>query len=244
MVTKKKDAKETLPILEVRDLHTYFYTADGVVKAVDGVNLDVFPQRTLGIVGESGCGKSITTKSILRLIDNPGKILDGTMTLYDKDHENPQDIATLNNTELKKVRGGRISMIFQEPMTSFSPIHTIGNQITEAITLHLDHTKEEATELAEDWLVRVGMSNPKQRLKQYAFELSGGQRQRAMIAMALCTNPDILIADEPTTALDVTTQAQTLDLLNELQEKNGMSIIMITHELGFIAELADEVKVI
>jgi len=243
MVTKKKDAKETLPILEVRDLHTYFYTADGVVKAVDGVNLDVFPQRTLGIVGESGCGKSITTKSILRLIDNPGKILDGTMTLYDKDHENPQDIATLNNTELKKVRGGRISMIFQEPMTSFSPIHTIGNQITEAITLHLDHTKEEATELAEDWLVRVGMSNPKQRLKQYAFELSGGQRQRAMIAMALCTNPDILIADEPTTALDVTTQAQTLDLLNELQEKNGMSIIMITHDLGVIAELADEVNV-
>ncbi|MQG24217.1 MAG: ABC transporter ATP-binding protein [SAR202 cluster bacterium] len=243
MVTKKKDAKETLPILEVRDLHTYFYTADGVVKAVDGVNLDVFPQRTLGIVGESGCGKSITTKSILRLIDNPGKILDGTMTLYDKDHENPQDIATLNNTELKKVRGGRISMIFQEPMTSFSPIHTIGNQITEAITLHLDHTKEEAMELAEDWLVRVGMSNPKQRLKQYAFELSGGQRQRAMIAMALCTNPDILIADEPTTALDVTTQAQTLDLLNELQEKNGMSIIMITHDLGVIAELADEVNV-
>ena len=239
----KKDAKETLPILEVRDLHTYFYTADGVVKAVDGVNLDVFPQRTLGIVGESGCGKSITTKSILRLIDNPGKILDGTMTLYDKDHENPQDIATLNNTELKKVRGGRISMIFQEPMTSFSPIHTIGNQITEAITLHLDHTKEEAMELAEDWLVRVGMSNPKQRLKQYAFELSGGQRQRAMIAMALCTNPDILIADEPTTALDVTTQAQTLDLLNELQEKNGMSIIMITHDLGVIAELADEVNV-
>ena len=165
------------------------------------------------------------------------------MTLYDKDHENPQDIATLNNTELKKVRGGRISMIFQEPMTSFSPIHTIGNQITEAITLHLDHTKEEATELAEDWLVRVGMSNPKQRLKQYAFELSGGQRQRAMIAMALCTNPDILIADEPTTALDVTTQAQTLDLLNELQEKNGMSIIMITHDLGVIAELADEVNV-
>ena len=243
MVTKKKDAKETLPILEVRDLHTYFYTADGVVKAVDGVNLDVFPQRTLGIVGESGCGKSITTKSILRLIDNPGKILDGTMTLYDKDHENPQDITTLSNTELKKVRGGRISMIFQEPMTSFSPIHTIGNQITEAITLHLDHTKEEAMELAEDWLVRVGMSNPKQRLKQYAFELSGGQRQRAMIAMALCTNPDILIADEPTTALDVTTQAQTLDLLNELQEKNGMSIIMITHDLGVIAELADEVNV-
>ena len=243
MVTKKKDAKETLPILEVRDLHTYFYTADGVVKAVDGVNLDVFPKKTLGIVGESGCGKSITTKSILRLIDNPGKILDGTMTLYDKDHENPQDIATLNDTELKKVRGGRISMIFQEPMTSFSPIHTIGNQITEAITLHLDHTKEEAMELAEDWLVRVGMSNPKQRLKQYAFELSGGQRQRAMIAMALCTNPDILIADEPTTALDVTTQAQTLDLLNELQEKNGMSIIMITHDLGVIAELADEVNV-
>ena len=242
MVTKKNKS-ETLPLLEVRNLHTYFYTADGIVKAVDGVNLDVFPKKTLGIVGESGCGKSITTKSILRLIDRPGKILDGTMTLYDKNHENSQDITKLNNQQLKQVRGGRISMIFQEPMTSFSPIHTVGNQITEAIKLHLNYEKNEAMELAEDWLVRVGMSNPKQRLKQYAFELSGGQRQRAMIAMALCTNPDILIADEPTTALDVTTQAQTLDLLKELQEKNGMSIIMITHDLGVIAELADEVNV-
>ena len=243
MVTKKRKEKTDTPLLEVRDLQTYFYTADGTVRAVDGVDLNVYPKKTLGIVGESGCGKSITTKSILRLIDRPGRIINGTMNLYDEDHKNPQDIATLDSTELKKVRGGRISMIFQEPMTSFSPIHTIGNQITEAITLHLDHTKEEATELAEDWLIRVGMSNPKQRLKQYAFELSGGQRQRAMIAMALCTNPDILIADEPTTALDVTTQAQTLDLLNELQEKNGMSIIMITHDLGVIAELADDVNV-
>ncbi len=243
MVTKNKNNKTDKALLEVRDLKTYFYTADGVVKAVDGVNLDVFPKKTLGIVGESGCGKSITTKSILRLIDNPGKIISGTMNLYDENHENPQDITSLDIESLKKIRGGKISMIFQEPMTSFSPIHTIGNQITEAIKLHLDHTKEEAMELAEDWLVRVGMSNPKQRLKQYAFELSGGQRQRAMIAMALCTNPDILIADEPTTALDVTTQAQTLDLLNELQEKNGMSIIMITHDLGVIAELADDVNV-
>jgi len=243
LVTKKRKEKTDTPLLEVRDLQTYFYTADGTVRAVDGVDLNVYPKKTLGIVGESGCGKSITTKSILRLIDRPGRIINGTMNLYDEDHKNPQDIATLDSTELKKVRGGRISMIFQEPMTSFSPIHTIGNQITEAITLHLDHTKEEATELAEDWLIRVGMSNPKQRLKQYAFELSGGQRQRAMIAMALCTNPDILIADEPTTALDVTTQAQTLDLLNELQEKNGMSIIMITHDLGVIAELADDVNV-
>ena len=243
MVTKKKQENTNSPILEVRDLKTYFYTADGIVKAVDSVDLNVYPGKTLGIVGESGCGKSITTKSILRLIDNPGKIIDGTMNLYDKDHKNPQDIATLNTNDLKKVRGGRISMIFQEPMTSFSPIHTIGNQITESIMLHLNHTKEEAMELAEDWLIRVGMNNPQQRLKQYAFELSGGQRQRAMIAMALCTNPDILIADEPTTALDVTTQAQTLDLLNELQEKNGMSIIMITHDLGVIAELADDVNV-
>ncbi len=243
MVTKKRKEKTDTPLLEVRDLQTYFYTADGTVRAVDGVDLNVYPKKTLGIVGESGCGKSITTKSILRLIDRPGRIINGTMNLYDENHKNPQDIATLDSTELKKVRGGRISMIFQEPMTSFSPIHTIGNQITEAITLHLDHTKEEATELAEDWLIRVGMSNPKERLKQYAFELSGGQRQRAMIAMALCTNPDILIADEPTTALDVTTQAQTLDLLNELQEKNGMSIIMITHDLGVIAELADDVNV-
>ncbi|MFL2653295.1 MAG: ABC transporter ATP-binding protein [Dehalococcoidia bacterium] len=243
MVTKKKKENTDKALLEVRDLQTYFYTADGVVKAVDGVNLNVYPKKTLGIVGESGCGKSITTKSILRLIDNPGRIINGTMNLYDNNHENPQDILTLDNQTLKKVRGGKISMIFQEPMTSFSPIHTIGNQITEAISLHLDHTKQEAMELAEDWLIRVGMSNPQQRLKQYAFELSGGQRQRAMIAMALCTNPDILIADEPTTALDVTTQAQTLDLLNELQEKNGMSIIMITHDLGVIAELADDVNV-
>jgi|TARA_B100001250_G_scaffold186859_1_gene160636 peptide/nickel transport system ATP-binding protein len=242
LVTKKQINKESA-LLEVRNLQTYFYTADGVVKAVDGVDINVYPKKTLGIVGESGCGKSITTKSILRLIDNPGKIINGSMNLYDSNHENPQDIATLNTDALKKVRGGKISMIFQEPMTSFSPIHTIGNQITEAITLHLDHTKKEAMELAEDWLIRVGMNNPKQRLGQYAFELSGGQRQRAMIAMALCTNPDILIADEPTTALDVTTQAQTLDLLNELQEKNGMSIIMITHDLGVIAELADDVNV-
>ena len=242
MVTKKQINKESA-LLEVRNLQTYFYTADGVVKAVDGVDINVYPKKTLGIVGESGCGKSITTKSILRLIDNPGKIINGSMNLYDSNHENPQDIATLNTDALKKVRGGKISMIFQEPMTSFSPIHTIGNQITEAITLHLDYTKKEAMELAEDWLIRVGMNNPKQRLGQYAFELSGGQRQRAMIAMALCTNPDILIADEPTTALDVTTQAQTLDLLNELQEKNGMSIIMITHDLGVIAELADDVNV-
>lgn len=243
MVTKNKNNNTDKALLEVRDLQTYFYTADGVVKAVDGVDLNVYPKKTLGIVGESGCGKSITTKSILRLIDNPGKIINGTMNLYDQNHENSQDIATLDKERLKKVRGGKISMIFQEPMTSFSPIHTIGNQITEAIMLHLDHSKEEAMELAEDWLIRVGMNNPKQRLKQYAFELSGGQRQRAMIAMALCTNPDILIADEPTTALDVTTQAQTLDLLNELQEKNGMSIIMITHDLGVIAELADDVNV-
>lgn len=243
MVTEKKNNNTDKALLEVRDLQTYFYTADGVVKAVDGVNIDVFPGKTLGIVGESGCGKSITTKSLLRLIDTPGKIVNGSMNLYDKDHKNSQNIATLNTQDLKKVRGGRISMIFQEPMTSFSPIHTIGNQITEAIMLHLNHTKQEAYELAEDWLIRVGMSNPQQRLKQYAFELSGGQRQRAMIAMALCTNPDILIADEPTTALDVTTQAQTLDLLNELQEKNGMSIIMITHDLGVIAEVADDVNV-
>ena len=243
MVTKNNKIKTSQPLLEVRGLQTYFFTADGVVKAVDGVDLDVFPEKTLGIVGESGCGKSITTKSILRLIDSPGKIINGTMNLFDESHENPTDIAKLNNKELKKVRGGRISMIFQEPMTSFSPIHTVGNQITESLMLHLDHTKQEAYELAEDWLIRVGMNNPKQRLKQYAFELSGGQRQRAMIAMALCTNPDILIADEPTTALDVTTQAQTLDLLKDLQEKNGMSIIMITHDLGVIAELADIVNV-
>ena len=142
------------------------------------------------------------------------------------------DITQLKNngTQLRQIRGGRISMIFQEPMTSFSPIHTVGNQITEAIRLHSNLNKIEANELAEDWLIRVGMSNPSQRLKQYAFELSGGQRQRAMIAMALCTNPDVLIADEPTTALDVTTQAQVLDLLKEMQEKNGMSIIMITHD--------------
>jgi len=243
LVTKKRNEKKEEALLEVRDLKTYFYTADGVVKAVDGVDLNVYPRKTLGIVGESGCGKSITTKSILRLIDRPGRIIEGTMDLYDMDHKNSRNIANLGSRELKKVRGGRISMIFQEPMTSFAPIHTIGNQITEAITLHLDHTQREAMELAEDWLIRVGMNNPKQRLKQYAFELSGGQRQRAMIAMALCTNPDILIADEPTTALDVTTQAQTLDLLQELQEKNGMSIIMITHDLGVIAELADDVNV-
>ena len=244
MTTKNKLDKET-SILEVRGLKTYFYTTDGIVRAVDGVDLDIFPKRTLGIVGESGCGKSITTKSILRLIDHPGRIIEGQVNLKGDTPKDTVDITQLKNngTQLRQIRGGRISMIFQEPMTSFSPIHTVGNQITEAIRLHSNLDKTEANELAEDWLIRVGMSNPSQRLKQYAFELSGGQRQRAMIAMALCTNPDVLIADEPTTALDVTTQAQVLDLLKEMQQKNGMSIIMITHDLGVIAELADDVSV-
>ena len=232
------------PLLSVRDLKTYFFTDEGTVKAVDGASFDVYPGRTVGIVGESGCGKSVTAKSILQIIDRPGRIVDGQV-VYSPDGISGQDLMKLkpNGPEIRSIRGGEISMIFQEPMTSFSPVHTFGNQIIEAIRLHASIDATEARELAVDWMSRVGIPNPAQRMSEYAYQFSGGQRQRAMIAMALCTEPRILIADEPTTALDVTTQAQILDLLQHLQKQNDMAIIFITHDLGVIAEIADVVVV-
>jgi len=232
------------PLLSVQDLQTYFFTDEGTVKAVDGASFDVYAGRTLGIVGESGCGKSVTAKSILQIIDRPGRIVGGQVK-FSPDGAVAKNLLELepNGPEIRSIRGGEISMIFQEPMTSFSPIHTFGNQIIEAIRLHSPLDKTEAHELAVDWMRRVGIPSPEQRMSEYAYQFSGGQRQRAMIAMALCTEPRVLIADEPTTALDVTTQAQILDLLQTLQKQNDMSIIFITHDLGVIAEVADVVAV-
>jgi peptide/nickel transport system ATP-binding protein len=236
------------PLLQIDDLQTYFFTREGVVKAVDGASLEVQSGKTLGIVGESGCGKSITAKSILQIVDKPGRLVGGQI-LYNRTEGTGQarivDLAKLpaESAEMRSIRGGEISMIFQEPMTSFSPVHTIGNQIVEAIRLHRRVGKAEAEEIAADWLRRVGIPNPEQRMNEYPYRLSGGQCQRAMIAMSLSTNPKILIADEPTTALDVTTQAQILNLLQSLQREQGMAMIFITHALGVIAEMADEVAV-
>jgi oligopeptide/dipeptide ABC transporter ATP-binding protein len=236
------------PLLQINDLQTYFFTREGIVKAVDGATLQVQPGKTLGIVGESGCGKSITAKSILQIVDKPGRVVDGEILYRWQEGEGQTRIVDLvklpyESAEMRAIRGGEISMIFQEPMTSFSPVHSVGNQIVEAIRLHRNISKQEATEIAAEWLRRVGIPNPAQRLAEYPYRLSGGQCQRAMIAMALATNPKILIADEPTTALDVTTQAQILNLLQSLQREQGMAMIFITHALGVIAEMADEVAV-
>jgi peptide/nickel transport system ATP-binding protein len=238
-------SKHNDPILAVRDLKVHFALKEGVVRAVDGASFDVHLGRTLGIVGESGCGKSVTTRALLQLIDPPGRIVGGTLNYRPANQTTPVDLAQLDpeGSEMKAIRGGDIGLIFQEPMTSFSPVHTIGNQITEAIRLHQPISQRAAQELAVDWLQRVHMPNAAQRMNEYPYQLSGGLRQRAMIAMALCCNPRILIADEPSTALDVTTQAQILDLLRELQEAHHMAIIFITHDLGVIAEIADDVAV-
>ena len=243
-----KPAADGEPLLQIRDLQTYFYTAEGVVKAVDGASLDVQPGKTLGIVGESGCGKSITAKSILQIVDKPGRIVGGQILYNYRDaggHYRQVDLATIpaDSAEMRAIRGDEISMIFQEPMTSFSPVHTVGNQIIEAIRLHRNISKREAHDISVDALQRVGIPNPVERMNEFPYRLSGGQCQRAMIAMALSTNPRMLIADEPTTALDVTTQAQILNLLERLQAEEGMAMIFITHALGVIAEIADEVVV-
>lgn len=234
-------------LLEVKNLHVSFPYDDGLVKAVDGVSFFVRRGETFGIVGESGCGKSITTKSIIQIVPPPGQ-LSGEILLHissGKMLDEPIDILKFkkNSKGLRSIRGGDVSMIFQEPMVAFSPVHTIGNQIIEAIMLHGEKNKKKARELAIEMLVKVGISNPHQRFDEYPFQLSGGMRQRAMIAMALSCNPSLLIADEPTTALDVTIQAQVLDLINDLKEKLNMGVIYITHDLGVIAETADRVAV-
>ncbi len=232
------------PIVKIRGLKTHFFTDDGVVKAVDGVDLDVLRNRTLCILGESGCGKSIMARSILRIVENPGKIVAGSIE-YQNDLGTTIDLAKARpgSKKLRDIRGADISMIFQEPMSSLGPITKIGRQITETILLHRDVSKSRAREIAIDLLDQVGIPKPAERFESYPFELSGGMRQRAMIAMALSCRPKLLIADEPTTALDVTTQAQILDLIAELKEELNMAVMLITHDLGVVAEVADDVAV-
>jgi len=232
------------PLLSVRNLKTYFFQDEGTVKAVDGATFDVYPGKTLGIVGESGCGKSVTAQSILRIVDQPGRIVSGEIILR-RANGDEMDLTRLhpNSKEIRAIRGAEIGLVFQEPMTSFSPVHTVGNQIIEAVRLHSGANERESRAKAIEALRQVGIPKPERRIDEYAFELSGGLRQRAMIAVALSCDPRLLIADEPTTALDVTTQAQILDLLRQLQQQRGMAIMLITHNLGVIAEMADDVVV-
>ena len=234
--------KQTL--LSVQNLKTYFYQDEGVVKAVDGASFNVYAGKTVGIVGESGCGKSVTAQSILRIVDHPGRIVEGKILLHRADNSET-DLTQLqsNSREIRAIRGAEIGLVFQEPMTSFSPVHTVGNQIIEAVQLHCDMNQHAARDRAIEVLHQVGIPKPERRIDEYAFELSGGLRQRAMIAVALSCDPRLLIADEPTTALDVTTQAQILDLLNQMQRQRGMAIMLITHNLGVVAEMADHVVV-
>jgi peptide/nickel transport system ATP-binding protein len=225
-------------LLEVKGLKTYFYTDEGVVRAVDGVSLHIDKGETLGVVGESGCGKTVTALSVMRLIPMPpGRIVEGQI-LYQG-----RDLVTLPTAQMRKVRGKEICMVFQEPMTSLNPVFTIGEQIAEAVRLHEGFGRRDAMDKTIDMLKLVHIPNPERRIKEYPHQLSGGMRQRVMIAMALSCNPKLLIADEPTTALDVTIQAQILELLNELKAKLGMAVMLITHDMGVIAETAQRVVV-
>jgi oligopeptide/dipeptide ABC transporter ATP-binding protein len=232
------------PLLQIEDLRTHFFTDEGVVKSVDGVDFAVAPGRTLALLGESGCGKSVTARSILKIVDRPGRLVSGRM-LWRREDGHVTDLATLRPTgpDIRAIRGREIAMIFQEPMTSLGPITSIGDQIAETILLHQAISRAEARDRAIAMLGRVGIPDPAARMAAYPFQLSGGMRQRAMIALALCCAPRLLIADEPTTALDVTTQANILDLMRELQAEYGMAILFITHDLGVVAEIADDVAV-
>jgi len=225
-------------LVDIRNLKTYFYTEDGVVPAVDGVDMYIKRGETLGVVGESGCGKSVTSLSVMRLIASPpGKIVGGEILFED------EDLLKKSEGEMRKIRGNDISMIFQEPMTSLNPVYTIGDQISEAIMLHQGLSKKDATDKAIEMLRLVGIPLPDRRVKEYPHQLSGGMRQRVMIAMALSCNPKLLIADEPTTALDVTIQAQILELMKKLKKELGMAIMLITHDLGVVAEMCERVVV-
>jgi peptide/nickel transport system ATP-binding protein len=224
-------------LLEVKDLKTYFFTEDGVVKAVDGVDLTVKPGEVLGLVGESGCGKSVTSLSIMRLIGIPGKIVEGEIFFEGR------DLLKLSESEMVDMRGNRISMIFQQPQSSLNPVFKVADQVAEVLQIHQNMGREESWEKAVDLLRLVGIPDPESKAHAYPHEMSGGQAQRVMIAMALALNPQLLIADEPTTALDVTIQAQILDLMRGLRTRMGTSVILITHDLGVIAELADRVAV-
>ena len=224
-------------LLKVRDLHTSFFTPAGEVKAVNGVSFNLDRGKVLGIVGESGSGKSVTAYSIMQILAPTGKIVSGSIQL------DGQELVGADEAVMRTVRGNKISIIFQDPMTSLNPTYTIGHQLMEAILLHTDRNKKQAWDRAVEMLKLVNVNEPEKRMKQYPFEFSGGMRQRVMIAMALACEPDILIADEPTTALDVTIQAQILELMKSLQEELGMAIIMITHDLGVVAQMCDEVIV-
>jgi oligopeptide/dipeptide ABC transporter ATP-binding protein len=233
-------------LLRIEDLKTHFHTPDGVVRAVDGVSLTVRPREVLGLVGESGCGKSVTVHSILRLLPSPpARIVDGRILFRRRDGNEVVDLAALDpkGERIRQIRGNEIAMVFQEPMSSLSPVHTIGHQIAEAVQVHERVERDVAMRRAKEMLEQVGIAGAAHRLHQYPHELSGGLRQRAVIAMALSCNPTLLLADEPTTALDVTIQAQILDLLRSLQEQYQMAILLITHNLGVIAEMADRVAV-
>jgi oligopeptide/dipeptide ABC transporter ATP-binding protein len=224
-------------LLEVENLSTYYFTRDGVVKAVDGVDLRIDRGEILGLVGESGCGKSVTSLSILRLVADPGKIVEGSIRFRG------EELLTKTVQEMRDIRGDRISMIFQQPVSSLNPVYTAGFQIAEVYEVHQHLKRKVGMEKAVDMLSRVGISDPIRRIKAYPHELSGGMAQRVMIAMALAAGPELLIADEPTTALDVTIQAQILDLMRQLQADLGMAIVLITHDLGIVAEMADRVAV-
>ncbi len=229
--------KDSKYILEVDDLHTSFFTESGEVRSVNGVSFSIEPGKTLGIVGESGSGKSVTAYSIMQILASTGKIKSGEVRYKG------EDITKWSKKQMQDFRGKKCSIIFQDPMTSLNPVFTVGNQLEEAILLHTNKTKKEAKERAIEMLSLVGVNEPTRRVKQYPHELSGGMRQRVMIAMALACEPDILIADEPTTALDVTIQAQILELMKDLQKKMGMAIIIVTHDLGVIASMCDEIIV-
>ncbi len=236
----------TAPILEIRNLKTYFYLEKSTVRALDGVDLTLPRKSTLGLVGESGCGKSVMAMSVMRLIQTPpGKIVDGEILLHRKKTGECIDIAQLDarGAEIRNIRGGEIAIVFQEPMMSLNPLYTIGDQIAEAVQVHRKVNRKEALDRAYEMLTKVQISAPRQRLHEFPHQLSGGMRQRVMIALALSCNPSILIADEPTTALDVTVQAQILDLMNQLQADFDASIILITHNLGVVSQMAEQVAV-
>jgi peptide/nickel transport system ATP-binding protein len=244
----KKMTQNNNLLLEVKDLRIHFFTDEGVVKAVDGVDMRLTRGRTLCLVGESGCGKSVACRAFLKIIHRPGRVVSGEMLYYRRRQDNQVDILDIakmepKGSQIRSIRGKEISMIFQEPMTSLSMMHTVGDQIVEAILLHFKISKQEARERAIDMLKRVGLPKADRIIDEYPFRLSGGMRQRVMIAMALSCNPSMLIADEPTTALDVTTQAQITALIRELQAQFDMAVLYITHDLGVVAEVADDVAV-